>query len=190
MTDDEVSKARQRDLETKQKHQQNVNDGKYRIESQFNPGEHVLIRNYQKQRKFDPTFLPDDYQVVQVSNDGRCITVERLADGVQFKRHPDDLKRFPKILDETDGVTPHDSEQEIVRQFIEKCAQITNEMENTVESLQFHNTARTPQTNTRMTRSQGQCLVWNPQMSNGDVLLPTAANNNQVNMLNVQQHWV
>ena len=73
-------------------------------------GESVLVRNYNKRRKFDPTFLPDDYEVVRVSNDGRCVTVEKLADGTHLKRHPDDLKRFTKVVDENEGVTPHYSE--------------------------------------------------------------------------------
>ena len=181
VTDEEVSDARKRDLQKKEENQQKINDSKYRTESNFSTGESVLVRNYNKWRKFDPTFLPDDYQVVRVSNDGRCVTVEKLADGTQLKRHPDDLKRFTKVVDENEGVTPHYSEKDVVRQFIQKFSQLTDDMEDTFEALQY-STPPTAQpsnsNNTRVTQSQGQQLTWNTQMNTREVLLPTAANNN------------
>ena len=107
--------------------------------------------------------------------------MEKLADGTQLKRHPDDLKRFTKVVDENEGVTPHYSEKDVVRQFIQKFSQLTDDMEDTFEALQY-STPPTAQpsnsNNTRVTRSQGQQLTWNPQMNTREVLLPTAANNN------------
>ena len=44
--------------------------------------------------------------------------------------------------------------------------------------------------NTRITRSQGQSLAWNPQMNAGDVLLPSGEHSEQVNELHVQEYQV
>lgn len=192
VTDNAVKEARKRDLATKQQHQEKINAGKYKTDSHFIPGEHVLIRNYRKKRKFDPIFLPDDFKVVEIANDGRCVTVERVSDGTQLKRHPDDLKKF--IRPHNEQVTPQrNSEHEIFQQYIQKFAQLANEMEDSYESFRFHNTeagALPSSSNTRVTRSQGQSLAWNPVMNADDVLLPTGGNNHQISMLDIQEHWV
>ena len=184
--------ARKRDLALKQEHQQNTNSDKYKIDSNFSLGDHVLLRNYQKQRKFDPLFLPDDFVVVELANNGQCITVERLCDGTQLKRHPDDLKMFNVPREES--TQPQRSEREVLQQYIQKLLQLTNDIEESYESFGFHSTPTGPaahpiSTNTRTTRSQGQSLAWNPSLNARDVLLPTI-DNEQVNRLHIEEHWV
>ena len=93
-TEDDVAAAREREFHLKKSHQSTVNDGKYRIPSHFSIGDRVLIRNYHKVRKFDPTFLPEQFVVIDIANKGQCITVEGMNDGLTLKRHPDDLKPF------------------------------------------------------------------------------------------------
>ena len=190
-TDEEVRDARKRELLLKQTNQQKINSGKYRTDSEFMVGEHVLIRNYQKQRKFDPLFLPDDFVVVEIGNHGRCLTVERLSDGMQLKRHPDDLKKFTGAHEEC--ISPqYCSERDILQRYIQKFAQLTNEMENSYEALHFHQSETTTpaQNNTRVTRSSGHSLAWNPEMNSDQVLLSAADNVEQLNMLDLQEYWV
>ena len=56
-TDDMVAQGRKQDLALKEKKQVAINATKYKTDSHFTLGDHVLVRNYQKTRKFDPTFL-------------------------------------------------------------------------------------------------------------------------------------
>ena len=191
-TEAEVKEARKRDLLLKQKHQQLVNAGKYKSDSEFTVGEHVLVRNYHRQRKFDPIFLPEDFVVVEISQDERCLTVERVSDGSQLKRHPDDLKKFTGSHNGS-LVHSYNPEREILHRYIQKFAQLTSDMENCYESVNFQNIGVAPQPpiNTRMTRSSGQSLAWNPAMNAGDVLLAAGGGNDQeLNMLGIQEHWV
>ena len=53
-----------------------------------------MIRNYTKDSKFNPIFLPDPFRVKEILADGGIINIERQSDGRLFKRHPDDLKLF------------------------------------------------------------------------------------------------
>ena len=191
-TENAVAQARKRDLALKQEHKQNTTSGKYKIDSNFSLGDHVLIHNYQKQRKFDPLFLPDDFVVVELANNGQCITVKRLCGGTQLKRHPDDLKMFNVPREES--TQPQRSEREVLQQYIQKLLQLTNDIEESYESFGFHSTPTGPaahpiSTNTRTTRSQGQSLAWNPSLNARDVLLPTI-DNEQVNRLHIEEHWV
>ena len=87
----------------------------------------------------------------------------------------------------------YNPEREILQQYIQKFAQLTSDMENCYESVNFQNIGVAPQPpiNTRMTRSSGQSLAWNPAMNAGDVLLAAGGGNDQeLNMLGIQEHWV
>ena len=44
---------------------------KYKKSSGIEIGDLVIIRNYKKQRKFDPIFLPETFIVVDVKDYGR-----------------------------------------------------------------------------------------------------------------------
>ena len=66
-SDKDIAAARARDLSQKKAHQDKVNAGKFRIPSHLNVGDRVLVCNYQKTRKFDPTFLPSKFVITAVS---------------------------------------------------------------------------------------------------------------------------
>lgn len=187
--DNDVAEARARDLAMKQKYQQGINAGKYRTNSSFVVGDHVLMRNHQRERKFDPLFHEDDFVVLAISNDQRCLTVQRINDGAIYIRHPDDIKKFDGIR--THRTTPHhSSEREVLQQYIKTMAQLTNELEESIESLSVQLPTPTHNTNTRVTRSQGQSLNWNPTMNPDNLLLPAAENSAQLNVIESQEHWV
>ena len=92
VSEEQVKIARERDMQIKQERGDAINASKYRKESDFQNGDRVVLRNHYKKSKFDPYFDPDTCLVVNVSTDGRVVTVERLNDGKIFKRHPDDIK--------------------------------------------------------------------------------------------------
>jgi len=176
--DNKVANARKQDLTAKEKKQHKINSGKYRTNSHFSLNEHVLVRNYQKTKKFDPLFLPDDYIVVGIENDGRCIIVKRTTDGATLRRHPDDLKKYNDTHNNNNS-PKHISERETLRHYIQKLAQLTSDMENSFNSNLFQTTTQTGETTpqqqptppTRVTRSQGLNLSLNPLMNNGDTVL-------------------
>lgn len=53
-----------------------------------------MIRNFDKSSKFDPTFQYDPLIIIEVSEKGNVITVQRLRDGKIYKRHPNDIKLY------------------------------------------------------------------------------------------------
>ena len=55
-------------------------------------GDLVLVRNYQRIRKFDPYFLPEPFIIKDVNR--FKVTVERRSNGLILTRHPDDLKLY------------------------------------------------------------------------------------------------
>ena len=127
--------------------------------------------------------------VLAISNDQRCLTVQRINDGAIYIRHPDDIKKFDGIR--THRTTPHhSSEREVLQQYIKTMAQLTNELEESIESLSVQLPTPTHNTNTRVTRSQGQSLNWNPTMNPDNLLLPAAENSAQLNVIESQEHWV
>ena len=94
VTEEQVVAARANDHKQKQKKQEQINQSKYRAESNFVVGEHVLVRNYKKHSKFDPMFIPEPFRVTDIHQSSKTITIRRENDGLELKRHPDDLKRF------------------------------------------------------------------------------------------------
>ena len=49
--------------------------------------------------QFDPIFLPENCEIIECSDDGRFLTVERKCDGKIFKRHPGDVKGYYGVHD-------------------------------------------------------------------------------------------
>jgi hypothetical protein len=89
-----VEEAREKDKAMKQDRQDQVNASKYKIPSEFQIGDDVMLRNYRKSSKFDPVFLPEHCEIVECSDDGQFLTIERKRDGRIFKRHPDGVKCY------------------------------------------------------------------------------------------------
>ena len=96
VSDETVEEARRRDKVKKEQYEAKINDSKYKKLSGIEIGDSVIIRNYKKQRKFDPIFLPETFIVVDVKDYGRRLELERERDGKMFSRHPDDVKKINK----------------------------------------------------------------------------------------------
>ena len=94
-----VRKAKKRDVEMKKLRESRVNASKYRQRSSFCVGDHVILRNFKKQKKFDPMFLQTGV-IQEVGDDGRRLIV-KSGDTI-FHRHPDDVKLL--IIDKQDTI--------------------------------------------------------------------------------------
>ena len=94
ITDDDIEASRRYDKQQKYEKEEQVNSSKYKKQSDISVGDKVLVRNYRRRSKFQPLFNPEQYIVIGISDYGRKLEIERLADGQTLIRHPDDLKRF------------------------------------------------------------------------------------------------
>ena len=97
------------------RYESKINDSKYKKAADITVGDVVIIRNYMKKRKFDPTFLPEKFIVVAVKDYGRCLHLEREIDGVLFLRHPDDVKKIYKEYQQGGDSCEPVSDDRIVR---------------------------------------------------------------------------
>ena len=127
VTDQEVVNARERDRETKEIREEQINRKKFRRPEVIVVGDIVLMRNHRKQRKFEPTFLPEAFKVLNVSGGGRFLVIERSSDGTVFRRHPDDVKKFEGRF--PDNPNNQFSEEEEIREWHNRCAQYAAEVE-------------------------------------------------------------
>ena len=154
-TQEEIDAARKRDVEQKQEHELKLNDQKYKTRSQFKEDDHVLIRNYRKASKFDPIFMPEQYKIAQVSDQGRCLTLERIKDCVRLKRHPDDVKKYDGEFDQENTVnTP--SESETLQQYMSKFAQMADNYEEWYDDCEEPNYAQVQGNVRRSARNRQQ----------------------------------
>ena len=94
VSDDQVRESIQKDIDLKQNREEEINSSKFRQSSEISVGDTVMMRNHRKQSKSQPTFLPEAFKVVNVSQDGRILVIARKSDGAVFRRHPDDVKIF------------------------------------------------------------------------------------------------
>jgi hypothetical protein len=99
LTENEIAIARKKDLEQKERKQEEVNSSKYRKQADMLVGETVLIRNPSKTSKFQPTFTPDLYEVLQADNQAKKLMLRKWGCGSILIRHPDDVKRFTEESD-------------------------------------------------------------------------------------------
>ena len=97
--ENEIVVARKKDLEQKERKQEEVNSSKYRKQADMLIGETVLIRNTSKTSKFQPTFTPDLYEVLQADNQAKKLMLRKWGCGSILIRHPDDVKRFTEEVD-------------------------------------------------------------------------------------------
>ena len=66
--EEDVIEAREKDVLTKEKSEERINASKYRKSSNFNVGDEVLVKNFRKTKKFDPTYIPDPYKIVEIDD--------------------------------------------------------------------------------------------------------------------------
>ena len=89
-----VVEERMKDQLTKLSRQEAVNEGKFRVHTNVTIGDTVLMRNHRRTSKFDPTFIPEPFEVIEIGQKGRNITLSRRSDSAIYRRHPDDVKLF------------------------------------------------------------------------------------------------
>ena len=73
----DIAEAKARDLERKEKKQEDVNSSKYRKQSNMKVGDLVYVQNYKKTSKFDPTYLPEPYEVTGVDKIAKRLTLKQ-----------------------------------------------------------------------------------------------------------------
>ena len=91
---DDVEAGISLDKQQKSAREDKINSSKYKKASEISIGDNVLVRNYRRRSKFQPLFIPEQYIVTGISDYGRKLNIERIADGQTLIRHPDDLKLF------------------------------------------------------------------------------------------------
>ena len=91
-----------------------MNESKYKKEDEIDIGDRILIRNYQKQPKFDPLFLPQPYIVI--STNKNYVTVQNEFDRGVLNRHRDDIKVLPYISQTADNINNNDKTENDTKQ--------------------------------------------------------------------------
>jgi len=89
---EQIQRANEADRMHKENNQANQNNSKYRICSEFQIGDQVWVRNFERQKKFDPLFLEQPFVITGI--DTKSHSVEVAGDGRMFRRHLDDIKPF------------------------------------------------------------------------------------------------
>ena len=108
LSDAEIANGKERDQRSKSTNEKKVNSSKYRRESSFQVGDHVLVRNYKKSSKYDPIFLPQPYIITNVDHNTKKVTVQ--IDNQTLIRHPDDIKPYHIDAINNQGETAHINE--------------------------------------------------------------------------------
>ena len=62
-----IIKAKGKDQKMKLQRTDEINESKYKKQDEIDIGDRILIRNYPKQHKFDPLFLPQPYIVISTN---------------------------------------------------------------------------------------------------------------------------
>ena len=89
-----IEEARERDMIQKATREKRINQQKFRVKEAISTGSTVFMRYHNERTKFEPTFLPETFTVLNFDSDGTTLILERKKDGAIFRRHPDDVKLF------------------------------------------------------------------------------------------------
>ena len=106
LSEQEVRQARDLDTYNKDQRKQQYNASTRVKPSNFQIGDQVLVRNFYKQSKFEPYFLPERFIVMDTLADGKIILVQSSRTGKFYRRHPNDLKLYK-------GKFPEESEEDV-----------------------------------------------------------------------------
>lgn len=135
LTEEEVLRAYEQDALSKRNRQNILNSSRHRIKSSIDIGDTVIARNFTRQRKFDPVFGPDLYQVMAQESSG--FVVKRMRDGKTQRKHSDDLKLFTGQMYSDTKKSPTNWYDEWQVTENNNCSQENMEYNNTFE--QFEN---------------------------------------------------
>ena len=114
----DIIKAKEKDQKMKLQRTDEINESKYKKQDEINIGDRILARNYLKQHKFDPLFLPQPYLVV--STNKNYVTVQNEFDGWVLNRNRDDIKVLPYISQTAGNINKND-ETENTKQSNKYC---------------------------------------------------------------------
>ena len=112
----QVAQAREADASNKNKRKMEYNASCRTKQSNFQIGDQVLVRNFHKQSKYEPYFLPERFCVTDTLERGKIILVQSTRTGHFLKRHPNDLKMYEgNISDTTNSNENQVSEEELLQ---------------------------------------------------------------------------
>ena len=119
-------------------------------------GDTVLIRNFNKKRKFDPEFTKDMYNVIDKSKDNTVITIRRESDGRVFMRHPNDIKvvHKPYHMKAERTLTEYEQIQLFHKQFDSLQENDDCDMQQVFSKGTDRNVSESPSTATELRRSE------------------------------------
>lgn len=123
--DVEIQTARAGDRRAKQIRQDEINVSKFRQNTNIHIGDNVLIRNFNKSRKFDPIFSPESYEVTEIIPRKHSVIVTRKTDGKKLTRHLDDIKPFFETKPES-KMPPSCNEQINIDNWHQLCEEFHN----------------------------------------------------------------
>ena len=89
-SEDDVKEARARDTKLKSIRESYINSLKYKTPSNFNIGDKVLIRDFNKSSKYDPYFQSEPCIVKGILQNNLLLE----QDDTLYKRYPDDVKFY------------------------------------------------------------------------------------------------
>ena len=114
-----IIKAKGKDQKMKLQRTDEINESKYKKQDEIDIGDRMLIRNYPKQHKFDPLFLPQPYIVV--STNKNYVTVHNESDGGVLNRHRDDIKVLTCISQTAYNINKNDETENDTKQSNKYC---------------------------------------------------------------------
>ena len=114
-----IIEAKEKDQKMKLQRTNGLNESKYKKEDEIDIGDRILIRNYRKEHKFDPLFLPQPYLVF--STNKNYVTIQNEFDGGVLNRHRDDIKVLPHISQTTDNINNNDETLNDTKQSNKYC---------------------------------------------------------------------
>ena len=140
ITEDEVRRARGKDSANKNMRKEQYNSSRHSKASGFQVGHQVLVRNFHKNSKYEPYFLPERYTVVDTMAGGKIILVQSSRTGRYLKRHPNDLKKYDGYGVDADEKDEDFQEGELLRAWREAFESIDSMPESDTESTDrlFH----------------------------------------------------
>ena len=161
---EEVSKANLRDSLNKEARKDEYNSSRHTRAAQFRIGDQVLVRNFSKQTKFEPYFLPERYIVSDTLAQGKIILVQSSRTGRYLKRHPNDLKLY-------EGEFSNDKNGEIAESdLLQAWREAFETIDNVYDNDYFEYTPNIPgeDQNVVLPRRSERVAVQNPRYYNND----------------------
>ena len=160
---EEIAKARKLDKDNKNERKAEYNSSRHTKPANLQIGDQVLVRNFYKQNKFEPYFLPERYTVSDTLAQGKIILVQSSRTGRYLKRHPNDLKLYKgEFANETSNSEA--TEADLLMAWREAFETIDNVSENENWECPSEPTNET----VFVPRRSGRAVTQNPRYYNSD----------------------